>query len=58
MKKLILLLLGVLVFITGCGVEYKIHGHYVQFDEDVDFRHIHYRMSTSFDYGKEPFRIC
>lgn len=53
MKRIILLLFGILVFVTGCGIEYKIHGHYVTLDESVDFRHIHYKTSTSFDVGSD-----
>ena len=52
MKKLLLIVV-LFLFLTGCGVEYTIHGTKVSFDESVDFRHIHYRTSTVFDYGSD-----
>ena len=53
MKRLLYIIIGIL-FITGCGIiKYKIYKHSVSFDESVDFRHIHYQASTSFDYGSD-----
>ena len=53
MKKIIILLICV-IFVSGCGfMKYKIDGHQVSFDEAVDFRHIHYQTSTSFDYNSD-----
>ena len=55
MKKISLLLIILVLLVTGCGIDYKIHGHYVKLDEAVDFRHIHFKTSTSFDYGSDKF---
>ena len=52
MKKYVLLLICCF-FLVGCGKTYFIAGQEVQFDERVDFRHLHYRMSNSFDYGSD-----
>ena len=53
MKKIIILGFCILL-VVGCGfVQYNIHGHFVSLDETVDFRHIHYQTSTSFDYNSD-----
>lgn len=52
MMKRLLIVVGI-ILLAGCGVEYTIHGTKVSFNESVDFRHIHYRTSTVFDYGSD-----
>ena len=52
MKKYLLLFLCI-ILLTGCVRSYTIGKKSVRFDEDVDFRHIHYRMSDTFDYGSD-----
>jgi len=53
MKKIIILMFGILL-LSGCGiVTYTIGKNKVSFDESVDFRHLHFKMSDAFDVGSE-----
>ena len=53
MKKYLLILFLCIFLLTGCIRSYSIDKKNVRFDEAVDFRHIHYRISDSFDYGSD-----
>ncbi len=52
MKKYLLLFLCI-ILLTGCSKIYSIDKKDIRFDENVDFRHIHYRISDTFDYGSD-----
>ena len=53
MKKILLVIIALLL-ITGCGVkQYQVAGKKIKLDQAIDFRHLHYTISNSFDYGSE-----
>ena len=51
--KRIVILLFLVICLTGCGISYTIAKQNVSLNEYVDFRHIHYQTSTTFDYGSD-----
>lgn len=52
MKKILLIVISILL-LTGCSSEYKVHNKKIKFDQRVEFRHLKYKTSTTFDYGSD-----